>query len=316
MFKALKIDALDPLSGTLKNTGVLFSEFANVFAGLPDGPEKTALALKVFGKAGAELIPLLNEGQSGIAAYTSELERLGGVVTPEAAAQADQFNDNLDKLKVAVGGLALQVAGDLLPDMIALTESFVSNTTAGEGVSTTANTIADGFRLMANSGAAAVDIVQMLTSRALSLYNVLEVMSTLNPGNALLRFFGASDSVAENLRQAQAAGEMAGEEANSAFGRFGKKTGKATTASSALPKASKSLASLGLGGSLGGSKAKAAKKDVDEIGDAYRRMNAQMSETIALFGQTTEVAKVRYDLEHGELAKLDPLRKGELIQLA
>lgn len=98
VFSTLGI-AVKDAAGNMRGASEVFGDFADVFAKIPDSSEKTALALKVFGKAGAELIPLLNEGRSGIAAYTDELERFGGVVTPEAAAMADEFNDNLDKLK-------------------------------------------------------------------------------------------------------------------------------------------------------------------------------------------------------------------------
>ncbi len=147
VFKTLGI-AIKDSSGNLRGTSEVFGDFAQVFATLKDGPEKTALALKVFGKAGAELIPLLNEGRAGISGYTAELEKLGGIVTPEAALEADAFNDNLDKLKVAFGGLALQVASDLLPDLIELTDNFVALTKEGDGVSGAAADISEAIRIL------------------------------------------------------------------------------------------------------------------------------------------------------------------------
>ena len=35
------------------------------FSQLEDGPQKTALALEIFGKSGKDLIPLLNSGAEG-----------------------------------------------------------------------------------------------------------------------------------------------------------------------------------------------------------------------------------------------------------
>ena len=44
---------------------------------LPDGAEKTALAIELFGKSGADLIPFLNQGREGVGALTAELQDLG-----------------------------------------------------------------------------------------------------------------------------------------------------------------------------------------------------------------------------------------------
>jgi hypothetical protein len=41
-------------------------DLADHFKTLPDGAEKTALAMKVLGRSGAELIPLLNAGGAAI----------------------------------------------------------------------------------------------------------------------------------------------------------------------------------------------------------------------------------------------------------
>jgi hypothetical protein len=55
-------------------------KIATVFSQLEDGELKTALATEIFGKRGMELIPLLNQGQSGIQKLTQEAERLGIVM--------------------------------------------------------------------------------------------------------------------------------------------------------------------------------------------------------------------------------------------
>ena len=41
-------------------------QLADVFASMPDGIEKTTLAVKLFGKSGMELIPMLNGGAAGL----------------------------------------------------------------------------------------------------------------------------------------------------------------------------------------------------------------------------------------------------------
>ena len=41
-------------------------QVADAFKKMPDGAEKAGLAMKLFGKSGADLIPLLNEGADGL----------------------------------------------------------------------------------------------------------------------------------------------------------------------------------------------------------------------------------------------------------
>jgi hypothetical protein len=97
------------------------------FSELSDGPKKTALALEIFGKAGKDLIPMLNSGAAGAAAMRTELAKLGGVFSPESAKQAEQFNDNLTRLSVAASATGRAIAADLLPVLVKLTNQWVEN---------------------------------------------------------------------------------------------------------------------------------------------------------------------------------------------
>lgn len=50
---------------------------ADEFARTADNENKTTAAMKYFGKAGADLIPLLNQGRAGIEELRKEAEKLG-----------------------------------------------------------------------------------------------------------------------------------------------------------------------------------------------------------------------------------------------
>lgn len=159
-FDALGVSVTDA-NGQLKSTEQLFLETADAFASFADGPEKAAAAVAIFGKAGADLIPLLNGGAAAIKAAGEELETFGGVITPAAAAAADQFKDNLDKLKTASQGLATQLAADLLPELVGISEQFVTMAKEGEA----AAKFADGFRV----------VLRGLTGVAIVVSNVFQV---------------------------------------------------------------------------------------------------------------------------------------------
>lgn len=103
--------------GGLKSADVLLAEIADKFQEFPDGAEKSAIAIELFGKSGAKLIPLLNAGSSGISDLTAQAERLGLVISDEQAAKSEQFNDTVASLGAVSKGTGNILAGELLPVM-------------------------------------------------------------------------------------------------------------------------------------------------------------------------------------------------------
>ena len=111
--------------GTLKSSGQVLDEVANKFAGYEDSATKTALAVQLFGRAGADLIPLLNAGASGIKEAGDELERFGAVISTNAAKNAELFNDNITRLTTVGSALGQSIANDILPYLNRLTSEFL-----------------------------------------------------------------------------------------------------------------------------------------------------------------------------------------------
>lgn len=129
-------DGKGPAADALKKLGIRFSELkgetldqnleriAEGFKKMPDGPKKAALAMDLFGRAGTKLIPFLNSGQEGIVELRNEAERLGIVVSEDAAKQFEEFNDAQTKLSETWRGIKTQVVTALLPTLMHLIESF------------------------------------------------------------------------------------------------------------------------------------------------------------------------------------------------
>lgn len=85
--------------GTLRSSSAVLADVAEKFAGYKDGAAKTALATELFGKAGAQLIPLLNQGRDGLQQAGDEAERFGLVLDKKTTMAAEAFNDNLRRLE-------------------------------------------------------------------------------------------------------------------------------------------------------------------------------------------------------------------------
>lgn len=113
-FRALGIEVADA-GGALKSAETLLADVAEQFVKYRDGPEKSALALQLFGKAGVELIPVLNSGKQGLADFSAEAQRLGVSLDSGTTAAAGNFNDALDQIDAAIQGVGNQIASALLP---------------------------------------------------------------------------------------------------------------------------------------------------------------------------------------------------------
>lgn len=93
-----------------KESGELLLQLSDRFAKLKDGPEKAALAVKIFGKSGAELIPVLNGGRDAI-------EGLGVQMSEDFVRQSDHFNDEMNRLKRTTESFGVAILEKVLPSL-------------------------------------------------------------------------------------------------------------------------------------------------------------------------------------------------------
>jgi hypothetical protein len=119
--------------GPADNAATALLKIADAFSKMPDGAEKTALALKLFGKSGTEMIPLLNAGAAGISKMTDEAKRLGLEISTNTAKQAEAFNDNITRLSGALRGPFNEALAAALPTIEAISTAFVKASQSSRG---------------------------------------------------------------------------------------------------------------------------------------------------------------------------------------
>lgn len=122
-FKDLGIQIKDS-AGNLRQPNEIFEDVADIFHNTEDGIGKTALAVELFGKSGADLIPMLNDGKAGLKAFYAEAERLGLALSNEMIAKGDAFSDQLENIGEQVKGVKLQLGAALIPALSAATEKI------------------------------------------------------------------------------------------------------------------------------------------------------------------------------------------------
>lgn len=126
LFKALGVD-------TLAGPAEAFRQFADAFAQLPEGELRTAAAMEILKKSGAEWIPVLAKGTKGLDDAADKAERLGLVISKEMAEQSEQFNDNMKLLEKGTAALGKSIAVQTLPALIEMTDSLIRAREAGQG---------------------------------------------------------------------------------------------------------------------------------------------------------------------------------------
>jgi hypothetical protein len=170
---AASLRAVGLKGGTKLGLDEALGQIADRFAKMPDGAKKSALAVDLFGKAGAKLIPMLNQGREGIGNLRKEARDLGIVIDDDAAAAMEGMQDEGDKLKLTLAGIRNSVVSALLPALTSLvraTQAWVTEHREG--------------------------IVKFVTGGMRVLIGVMQVASTVLGGvAAVVAFLGDNSDV-------------------------------------------------------------------------------------------------------------------------
>ena len=165
-FKALGIDVRDA-SGNIRDSNAVFLDIADRFGRMEDGATKSTLAMQLFGKTGAELIPLLNEGRDGLKQMADESDRVGFTLTNRTTDAANAFNDTLTKIQLATDGVVNKIMVAALPALQGL-----ANTMTSAGFATAAGTMANNIITAIN---------QIITAATVATNTITDLKNVLNP---------------------------------------------------------------------------------------------------------------------------------------
>ncbi len=169
-FKELGVTVKDA-GGNLGQPLDLINGVAAGLQNVQDPARRTALAMDLFGRSGAKLLPLLQEGPEGLAKFRAEVEELGGGISNEFADAADEMNDNLARLNLSTLSLKVRLAAFLLP--------------AFEAVIRGATRFATWFRKLVEG-----TNITKAALIALGTVGVIKLSAMLGPLGALSKAFG------------------------------------------------------------------------------------------------------------------------------
>ena len=199
-FQALGVDVKDA-NGQVVPADKALKQIADRFADMPDGAQKAAAAVALFGKAGADLIPLLNEGAASMEKFTYK-------VGEDFAARSDKFNDTITELGIKTQGFGLELTDALLPALQSILEVFSDLFDTKQDWTALFTVIKFGIRIVASAIFVTIKLIDVLIKNTVTAF---EAISKALKGD----FAGAGDIFKNRI------GNFV-EQAKQDFGQLGK----------------------------------------------------------------------------------------------
>lgn len=99
-----------------------FKLVAERLSRIEDPAKRAALAMQILGRAGTQLLPLMQDGARGIELLQAEARRLGLTISTDTARDAARLGDALDALRSVLRATTIAIGGALAPTLEAVTK--------------------------------------------------------------------------------------------------------------------------------------------------------------------------------------------------
>ncbi len=86
-----------------------FLRIASSIASIQSPAERSAVAMQLFGKGGAELLPLLNQGADGVLELSASFDHLGITLSSKTLDKVNEAGDAIDRLKASTKALGVEL---------------------------------------------------------------------------------------------------------------------------------------------------------------------------------------------------------------
>jgi len=110
--------SIDDLRG--QGTHEQFLKIAESLSQVPDPSQRAAYAMRLFGRAGTELLPMLANGRTGIEEFMKTADKMGLTVTTAQAKLAEELGDRISDLKKTFSAITFQIGAALAPAVLRL----------------------------------------------------------------------------------------------------------------------------------------------------------------------------------------------------
>lgn len=143
-------------NGQLRSSGDVFEDISKRLNDFKDGTGKTAIAMDIFGKSGAQVLPLLKD--------MAEQGELVGKVTAEQAAQAENYEKAIKKLAASKEAWKKEVAFGVLPVAADFVQALLELKKKSDGLT-------DAAKALRKDGS----ITEWAQSGAMAIANLIDI---------------------------------------------------------------------------------------------------------------------------------------------
>ena len=193
--------------GSAKSFNEILLETADKFKKLPDGAEKTALALDLFGRSGKDMIPVLNLGSKGISDLQTQADKLGLTLNSNTITQISRLvesqkdlNESTTSLKIAIGETTAPVLTEFNNKLSAVLTSLLNGSPLVRDL--TAGFLAFGGPVLAGAGALLTFAANLTTVLAnFKLLKVAMAVPLIMPAIVVTAALAAIGSVIAKLKE-------------------------------------------------------------------------------------------------------------------
>jgi len=101
-FETLGVSIRDAQSGSFRPLSDVMKDLMDRFASYQDGASKSAMATKLWGRSGNELIPFLNKGSIGFNELAEAARKLGIIIDPDLVRAGSKLEDELKTIDARI----------------------------------------------------------------------------------------------------------------------------------------------------------------------------------------------------------------------
>jgi hypothetical protein len=101
-----------------------FASMADAIAALPSPAHQAAAAVALFGKSGADLLPLFSGGAGAISEAVAQADRLGLALGKTQRKDVEAMNDAFTMVSASINGVVTQVVSQLAPSVKGIADTF------------------------------------------------------------------------------------------------------------------------------------------------------------------------------------------------
>ena len=167
--------AVTDASGNMREANDIFSDVSTKFANMADGPEKTALAIKIFGRTGADMIPVLDKGGQKLVELEGHFSKLGAVIDDATAQSSEELKSNMSLMGAAFQGIENELVKQLVPALNTFATEFISFFEENhDAIVAWVEAFADAGKIVINIFQGLVGLVKVVEDAFFGLIGVLQ----------------------------------------------------------------------------------------------------------------------------------------------